>query len=531
MTSRFRLAAVPVAAVSLFAAAPAALAGRVPSRHIRPTQHLVTSLPPHHRDITPVTGNQPGIQVQPLVLPTPSYNVHNLAQLQAALQSVQGGQVIHLASGSVFSTLWVTKAYPSWVTISGAGDAVAPQIQGARLEGAQNLRFTNVEFTKRVYIARNPSHVGQDADNVQIVNTEVNCGSTATKPWSNGLTVRQASQNVTIAGDYVHNCTLGFTSYAQDNPSQGLTVVHNVFQNFYGDAMDIGGLANTAIEDNIIQNIGHSPGVTYHDDGIQFLGNTTNTVISNNVLDNSFDQLIFIQDAIKGEFNGIQTNSNITIDHNLIYGAGASAVQDEGGVNTSFDDNTVWDSHNGAFVLRKSPYTGTPPSSTVMQGNILQSYIQMGAPGTENDNMIQTVSRWTAGQLSPTDIVGVAPSFVSEATGDFALVPGTPGSGTGSPTASVLSFANKAKAKGKAKLTTCPTTTTTTTDPSTPTTTTTATTSTTTATTPTATTTSASCTPATTTAGPSAASANTATMLLGANPVNMPYGAPVYGAN
>lgn len=462
------LAAPTLAALSLFGVASSAQAA--PHGH----HHVAMPHGHHHEAMPPSVGaTDPGIQAVPLQLPAASYNVRNQSQLLAALQAAQPGQVIHLASGAVFPDLWDLRARSGWITVSGAGDAVEPIIEGANLEGSQYLRFTNVEFTQRVLIARSPTKGGaQPASNVQILNSDVNCGSTQTNPKTTGIVVRQASQNVTIAGDWVHNCTLGFDTVAQDNPTTGLTIEHNLFQNFYGDAIDLGGLDNTAIVDNVVESIHHSAGVVYHDDGIQFLGNTSNTLIQNNVLANSGDQLLFIQAAIAGQFNGVQTNSNIVVDRNLIYGAGAAAVQDQGAVNLHFVDNTVWDSNNAALIIRRGTQ-GTTGATTTLQGNILQSYIQMSAPGSESHNMILTVSRQTQNTLSPTDIVGIAPSFVNAGQGDFALVPGTTGSGTTSDSPTVT----------------------------------------------------------TSSSGVPSGSSSNAGMLLGADPANFPYGAPVYGVS
>jgi parallel beta helix pectate lyase-like protein len=460
MKSRIALLAAPaLAAISFLGVASSAQAA--------PHSHRHEAMPPS------VSGSAPGIQGVPLQLPAPSYTVRNQTQLLAALQSAQPGQVVQLASGAVFPDLWDMRARSGWVTVSGAGDAVEPIIEGANLEGSQNLRFTNVEFTQHVLIARNPTRGGaQPASNVQILNSDVNCGSTQTNPKTTGIVVRQASTNITIAGDWVHNCTLGLSTVAQDNPTDGLAVTHDLFQNFYGDAIDLGGLSDTTIANNVVENIHHSPGTIYHDDGIQFLGNTTNTLIQNNVLANSGDQLLFIQAAIAGQFNGVQTNSNIVVDHNLIYGAGAAAVQDQGAANLHFVDNTVWDSSNGAFIIRKGTQ-GTTGATTTLQGNIMQSYIQMSAPGSESHNLILSVSRPTANTLSPTDIIGVTPSFVNPSQGDFALLAGSTGSGTSSSTPTVTTSTDGVTVTGSAQ--------------------------------------------------------NNATTLLGADPVNFPYGAPIYG--
>jgi hypothetical protein len=435
----------------------------------------------HHHEAMPasVSGSNPGLQQVPLALPGASYNVSNQTQLDTALQSAQPGQVVHLASGSSYTNVWDLRARSGWVTVTGAGDAVMPQIDGLTLEGSQYLRFTGIEFTGRVFVGHSPNQgSGQTSSNIQILNSDVNCGSSQTNPKTAGLVVRQASENVTIAGDWVHNCTLGFTTVAQDNPVEHLTLEHNLFENFYGDAIDLGGADGTVIVDNVVQDIKHTAGLVYHDDGIQFLGNTNGTTIQGNVLDNSNDQLIFIQDAVAGQFTGVQTNSNIVIDHNLVYGVGAAAVQDEGAVNLRFTNNTVWDANAEAMIVRKSPYTGTPAGASLIEGNILQTYIQMSAPGVEADNLITWVSPQEKKNLSSTDITGVMPDFVSPASGDFALVPGTPGSG------STLSTTPVEETSGLS-------------------------------------------TPSTTFAATPGAEA--ATMTLGANPENVPFGAPLFG--
>jgi parallel beta helix pectate lyase-like protein len=472
MNSRITALAAPaLAALSICAAAAPAQAARAHHDLWRARPHRHEAMPPS------VSGSAPGIQAVALQLPAASYNVATQSQLLAALQSAQPGQVIHLASGSRFSDVWDMKSRTGWVTLSGAGDAVTPVIAGANLEGSQYLRFTNIEFTQRIFIGHSPTQGGsQPAENIQILNSDLNCGSTQTDPKTHGVAVRQSSQNITLIGDWVHNCTVGLTTVAQDNPVQNLTVEHDLFEDFYGDAIDLGGANGTVIADNIIQNIKHSPGVDYHDDGIQFLGNTNSTVIQNNVLDNSNDQLIFIQDAVKGLLDGVQTNSNVVVDHNLIYGAGAAAVQDEGAVNLRFTDNTIWDANDAAMIVRKSPYTGTPAASSVITGNILQNYMQMSAPGREGDNLITWVSPQVKKILDPTDITGVTPGFVNPATGDFALLPGTPGSGQ--PGTGVTLTTGVATTSNS---------------------------------------------PATT------STAATATMVLGANPQNYPFGAPLFG--
>jgi hypothetical protein len=394
---------------------------------------------PRHHSIPVVTGSAPGDELQPLSLPAPSYQVRTDAQFSAALQSAQPGQVIHLASGATFSHFVDTKVRTGWVTVSGAGDAQAPVIEGGRIGGGQFLRFTNVDFTQRLYVTYNPVlRYARPAENIQVLNSEFDCGATQTVGGGQGIFVRAASQNVTFSGDYIHDCTVGFASVAQDDQSSNIVLTHDTFQDFYGDAIDLGGLQNVVISDDIISNIRRSIGTDYHDDAIQFFGNDTDVAITDNVIANSLDQLVFIQDAIEGLNTGSAVNSNILVENNLMYGNAAWAVQAQGALQTRFIDNTIWDNGDGSLLLRKSPYTGIAPTDTVVTGNVLESYGTSGVtPATESGNLIQHVTR--SFSPGPGDIVGQAPQFVSAATGDFQLVPGSIGTaGVTAPTGTTI---------------------------------------------------------------------------------------------
>lgn len=454
MPKRLPGAALPVAvAISLVSAHPALATSGIAVPHHRATlaSHLTHAhqAVPRHRVAAPrprqivgggnpipnqplITGTAttPGIMAQAETLPAPSYTVNTDAQLTAALRAARPGQVIQLASGATFSQISDTRPNNGWVTISGAGDMRTPVIQGAQLNGARYLRFTNVEFTRQVFTDGNPvTRYAAPAENIQVLNSEINCTATHDPGHGYAIEIRGASQNITFSGDFVTGCTVGFDSVAQDNQSQNIAITHSVFQGFVGDAIDLGGLNGVNISDNVIRDIQHLPGVSYHDDGIQFFGNDSNVAITNNVISNSLDQLIFIQDAVKGLNTESSVNSNILVSHNLLYGNSAWAVQDQGGQNVSFVDNTMWDNGDGSLILRRSGYTGLLPANTVVTGNIIQTYAPSGIAVNDSNNILYTVGRNF--QAGPGDITGQAPVFTDPANGDFALVAGTIGSGSG----------------------------------------------------------------------------------------------------
>jgi hypothetical protein len=309
--------------------------------------------------------------------------------LSSEIASAKNGTVIQLAAGS-YPEVSDQSPRTGWVTISGQGDASPPQIDGASLWGAQDVRFVDVDFTSTVYINHNPMPTSTEvANNVQILNSTVDCGSTQTTPLTQGIMLRGGSRNVTIAGDLIENCVTGFASVAQDALSENVDITNDTFQNFPGDAIDLGGLDNVTISHNIIHDIA-DPAHVYHNDGIQFYGNDHDVDITDNVLSDSRNQLIFIQDAIAGTVSHVSSNSDILIAGNLIYGAGSVAVQDQGGIGVRFLNNTMWDNALGSLWLLASPYSGQEPQNTVMINNIIEDFSLFGTavPTVDSHNLI-----------------------------------------------------------------------------------------------------------------------------------------------
>ena len=365
--------------------------------------------------------------------------------LSHQIASAPNNSVIQLASGT-YSEIDDYAARTGWVTISGQGDATPPQIDGAMLLGAQYVRFVDVDFTAEVTVSNGPYESStQLASNVQILNSEVDCGSTTSAGYTQGITVRGASRFITISGDWIHNCAVGFSSIAQDPLSYRITITDNTFSDFPGDAIYMGSLDDVIVSHNIIEDIS-DPADVIHNDGILMFGDDHNISITDNVLANSRVQLIFIQDAIASTSTGVQSNTNILIAHNLIYGAGAVAVQDQGGIGVSFVGNTMWDNYYGSLWVIKSPITGAQPQDTVLIDNVVQGFelIDSPLPAVENHNLIMNgpslYSYGTDGlvYLDPVastylygagDEVNAQPGFTSEPTGDYQLSPGSPALG------------------------------------------------------------------------------------------------------
>lgn len=394
----------------------------------------------------------PGDRTQAISLPLPMFFVsptgrapltrsspNHPASLAAALLAAPAGTVVHLAAGS-YPAIHDGEARRRWVTLSGAGDAHAPRIAGALLFGTRFLRFVHVEFSSVVFI--NSGYVGgldQTADHIEILNSEFDCGSATTSPFTTAIFVRDAARNLTFSGDRVVHCVVGFGSLAQAPVSAHVRITHCTFEDLTGDAIDLGGLDDVVIDHNIIRDIA-DPSNLYHDDGIQFFGNDENVQITNNVLANSRDQLILIQDAVKSDITGSRVSGNILVAHNVIYGAGTYAVLDQGGLDVNFVGNTIWNNHFGSMLVTKSYFTGREPTLTLTD-NVIQglTYYDAG-PQYENYNLLTDVP--TRGHSwGQNDILNVNPLFVDAGEGDFQLLPLSPGLDRGDRAAAHFSAA------------------------------------------------------------------------------------------
>jgi hypothetical protein len=206
--------------------------------------------------------------------------------------------------------------------------------------------------------------------------------------------------------------------------SRQISINHCTFTNFPGDAIDLGGLSGMEISHTIISHIA-DPAKVYHNDGIQFVGNVRNASIVDNVLADSRNQLIFIQDAVSSPFDHTSINENILVARNVIYGAGAVAVQDQGGSHVDFIQNTMWHNHYGSLWLLRSVDSGRHPSDTRLVGNIVQGLLYYGAiPALESHNLI--VGAQNHLPYGPGDLVNVNPDFIDPNEGNFQLKPDSP---------------------------------------------------------------------------------------------------------
>jgi hypothetical protein len=158
--------------------------------------------------------------------------------------------------------------------------------------------------------------------------------------------------------------------------------------------------------------------------------------------------LIFIQDATKNQFNGSRTNQDILVLGNLIYGAGAAAVQDQGGVDVQFIGNTIWFNHDGAMIVRRSPYSHTVPIHTLVADNVVQGLALRHVPHiVQGYNVFGMAGKTQAS----TDIVAKDPGFTNGSAGIFAIAAGSAAARPPAPPATLVAMAKSAGASAAAQ--------------------------------------------------------------------------------
>jgi hypothetical protein len=405
----------------------------------------------------PLQAGRPGRRQFAITLPSPTSQLNPPSDPTSAdagrafskqITSAKSGAVVHLNSGN-YPTFTDSVKRDGWVTVSGEGDATPPVIDSVRIRGGSHVRFVDVEFAGSIrlgHLARGGGNALHPSD-VQILNSVIDCGAGGTQQGKVGIKVAGASQNVTLSGDLIEHCVVGFTSAAAANYAKNITLTHCTFKSIYGDAIDLGGIDGMEIANNLINGVHRTAGHHhYHDDGIQFFGNTANIVIAYNVEANSTDQLIFIQDAIKNKYNGSSTNQDILVLGNLLYGAGALAVQDQGGLNVQFIGNTIWDTHDGALLVRRSPYSHIVPTHTLVADNVIEKFGLFRVK-----KIVQGYNVFgTAHVRGKADVVRAHPGFTDSGAGVYSLDSSSPAKGSAAPQSSLQAMARQAGANAAA---------------------------------------------------------------------------------
>lgn len=342
-----------------------------------------------------------------------------LATLQRALTIATGGETILVLPG-MYPAATTTSKYSATVGVYGVPrGGTQPEIAGLDIMGAQHLLLRGLKFTATAQVTSHPTlKAAQPAIDIHFDDDDL------TYPEGLCLRIRSGATDVQVRDSQIHDCQTGIGGPVTDDQSSGITIANNVLAHFAQDAIQFGTWDNVDITGNVIGYVQDPAGVV-HNDVIQFTGGSSHVVIRDNTLHDSA-QLLFVQPA----FGLID---DVDVENNVMHGARAYAVQIQGSTHVRFIHNTVWDSHYGGVLLREgtSPAGTIVPTDTVITDNVLSGY---GTTGAAHAAVFARNVVATDPHIAGQDILIAAPEFRDAPSGDFALIPGSPGYGWGALT-------------------------------------------------------------------------------------------------
>jgi hypothetical protein len=342
-----------------------------------------------------------------------------LRTLSVALRRDTTGQTIYLGSGRFAAAEDLTRATRT-VHVEGRG-AGKTTIAGIHILGATNLTISDVEFTAPVFITHNPTlHALAPARNIDVQR------STMTGVGQMCVTVRDGSQNIRVADNFIHGCAMGVAGPGNAEQSSDIAIEGNRIEDMTADGIQFGDWTDVTIAHNKIHHI-VDPRHIIHDDGILITGAAYNVTIKSNQISESLAQLLLIQPAV-GPIRDVH------VTNNLMVGAGGVAIQNQGAFGSVFTHNTVWQTRYGGLWLLEGfvklvPAGRVVPTDTIVEDNILSSIIAIqGARAARAQGNVVPCSSVpnhpTSATLGYTCVT--APGFIDEADGDFRLTSGAP---------------------------------------------------------------------------------------------------------
>jgi polygalacturonase len=331
--------------------------------------------------------------------------------LDPALRAARGGEQIVVASGS-YPAFRDTKARKSTVLVRGVGKT-RPAIGKANITGAQNITFDNLSFRGRVTISAHPVlALRQPAQRVTISNSELSTTFT-----DHCLVIRSGSSKIRVERSSIHDCRAGIGGPGRAKPSKEISIVGNRIERT-ADGIAFGHWSDVTIEDNVIQHMNDRAGRTHHD-ALQVFGDVRRLHITRNTMAHSQHQLLIIQ-------AGLGPVKGVTLENNIVYDAGAHAIQTSAIDGLRVVNNTILQSRYGSLLVRRGNHSNARgPEDAVIANNILKTLtFDRTNARVRRSNLILT----KPASSGTREIYGRDPDLVAPADGDFRPREGSPAS-------------------------------------------------------------------------------------------------------
>ncbi|MCP4304289.1 MAG: tandem-95 repeat protein [bacterium] len=295
--------------------------------------------------------------------------VSNAAELNAAIKTASGGDVILLESGDYGRLEIIDQDFSDYVTIRSVDDSNMGRIHSIEIDNSSFIRFdsVHVEYQTNSERARFVD-VKNGSEYIDIINSEIN-GPVDSTFVGRGIYTKD-SDHLTITGNYIHDVEFALAAFAGSD----ITVSENYVNRLGVDFMKGGGIYDF----QIINNTGGGdiyPEPTWHADFIQFQGSSSDGVIRGNVwIANTSEraQGIFLDD---GEYH------NITIEQNIIFTGKNNGIRIYEGTGNVVRDNTVLATPG---VGHHSSYVAVPDDS-IVENNI---WTLSHSPGFSGSNLV-----------------------------------------------------------------------------------------------------------------------------------------------
>ena len=287
-------------------------------------------------------------------------NVTNSAQLSAALQKANGGDIINLAGGNYGDFTITSKTFTSGVTIASADSSAPATFSSLTINGSSNINFdgvhvdwspsvTAMSFSSAVVIDGStgigfidgvikggPAISGVSADSVGTDASDNVIGM----PTGRGMTIQNSSE-ITVTGSDISSFMRGIAIAS----SEKVTISDNEIHHLRKTAI-VGGGSDLVIEGNYLHSsqpwkIGTAGGD--HADFIALwtnpkqVGPTTNVTIKDNILDQG-DGAGVLGMWLQGDAAGF---ANVVIEGNAILGGDTQGIMMSNTVGGRVTDNVL----------------------------------------------------------------------------------------------------------------------------------------------------------------------------------------------